>query len=306
MFELGELVGENKKIQIGYTKTCDCKTTKLNCMTAKNWIKAQLGVWEFNYEKRDIRDKELHPAVFPISLARKVIELFTHKGELVLDPFCGAGTSLLAAKDVERNAIGFDINKKYCELSMSRLTQTRLASETKQLAVCDDARNIPCYLEPETVRLIFTSPPYANLLNRARLNKSRKGAKRKNGQYLKVEQYSQDPNDLGTLSIEDYEIEVTRIYKGLYPLLKIGGHNVINVADMWWKENRPGAGRRVPIHINIYNALTNAGFELKNTIIWDRRNIVNAIGIFGYPSNYITMGTTFEYILDFWKPPTQN
>ena len=61
-------------------------------MTAKEWLKSQLGVWQFFYEKRDIRDKKIHPATFPISLAKKVIELFTHAGELVLDPFVGSGT----------------------------------------------------------------------------------------------------------------------------------------------------------------------------------------------------------------------
>ena len=48
------------KIPIGHTKTCSCKTNHLNCMTAKEWIKSQLGVWQFNYEGRDIRDKNLH------------------------------------------------------------------------------------------------------------------------------------------------------------------------------------------------------------------------------------------------------
>jgi hypothetical protein len=41
------------------------------------------------------------------------------------------------------------------------------------------------------------------------------------------------------------------------------------------------------------------GYELRNIIIWDRTNIVNCIGIFGWSSNYITMGVTFEYPLDF-------
>lgn len=294
-----------QKLAIDNQKTCNCTGNRLNCLTGKEWIKAQLGVWEFNYEKRDIRDKELHPAVFPISLARKIIELFTHKGELILDPFVGAGTTLIAAKDLERNAVGFDIQEKYCALSMSRLSQEVLSSKAKQIAICDDARNIPNYLENESIKLVFTSPPYANLLNRPRLNKSRRGNARKNDQYLKVEQYSQDCRDLGILDIDAYTKEMTSIYKGIYPLVKTGGHNVINVADMWWKEDRPGSGRRVPIHIFIYHALTDAGFELKNIIIWNRLNIVNGIGIFGYPSNYITMGTTFEYILDFWKPPKE-
>ena len=93
-----------KKLRINTSRTCDCKPTNINCMIAKEWMKSQIGVWQFNYEKRDIRDKTLHPATFPISLAKKIIELFTHQGELVLDPFVGSGTTLIAANDLIGNA----------------------------------------------------------------------------------------------------------------------------------------------------------------------------------------------------------
>ncbi|MGA2790858.1 MAG: DNA methyltransferase [Candidatus Bathyarchaeia archaeon] len=272
-------------------------------MSAKDWIKSQLGVWEVFYEKRDIRDKDVHPAVMPIALAKRAIELFTHRGELVLDPFNGIGTTLLAAKDLDRNAVGFDISEKFCETSEQRMVQSKLTGESSQLVVCDDARNIPSYLEEETVKLIFTSPPYANLLNRRRLNKSRRGDMRQNKQYLRVEQYSQDQRDLGTLQIEDYAAQLKTIYEELLPLLVPKGHSVINVPDMWWSDG--DGGKRIPIHIYAYHAMLEAGYELRNTIIWDRTNIVNQIGIFGWPSNYITMGTTFEYLLDFWRPPFQ-
>lgn len=135
-------------------------------MTAKEWLKSQIGVWQLFYEKRDIRDKDIHPATFRISLAKRVIELFTHEGELVLDPFVGSGTTLVAARDLNRIAIGFDLQKKYVQLSESRLLEQQLFNHSKQIAIHDDARNIPSYLEPETVSLIWTSPPYANLLNR--------------------------------------------------------------------------------------------------------------------------------------------
>ena len=46
-------------------KTCDCKPNHLNCMSAKDWLKSQIGVWQFNYEGRDIRDKTVHPVPFP-------------------------------------------------------------------------------------------------------------------------------------------------------------------------------------------------------------------------------------------------
>lgn len=285
------LIPARQDLTIGYTRVCDCKPNHLNCLTAKEWIKSQLGVWQFGYEKRDIRDKKVHPATFPIALARKVVELFTHQGELVLDPFAGSGTTLVAAQDANRNAVGFDLQERYVQLTQARLG---LPGETEQIAVSDDARCIPCYLQPGTVTLIFTSPPYANLLNRKRQNKSRRD--RDNGQLGEVEQYSQDPRDLGILPLGEYADAMAEIYAGLLPLLRPGGHCVINVPDMWWE------GERITIHLSLIEALRRVGYEFRNTIIWDRTNIVNGIGIFGWPSNYITMGTTFEYILDFRRP----
>ena len=282
-------------IPIGYQRICDCRKGHLNCMTAKEWIKRQLGVWEFFYEKRDIRDKNIHPATFPISLARAVIDLFTHKGELVLDPFVGSGTTLLAAQDADRNAVGFDLLEKYVRLCGERLSMSRLDMNSQTVAVQDDARNMPMYLDEETVTLIFTSPPYANLLNRARKNKSRRN--RKTEQLGKVEQYSQDPRDLGTLALDQYAKAMGDIFEGMLPLLKPRAHCVINVPDMWWENER------ITIHVALINELRTRGYELRNIIIWDRTNIVNKIGIFGWPSNYITMGVTYEYLLDFWKPP---
>jgi DNA modification methylase len=290
-----------KKVPISHTRTCDCKPTHINCMQPKDWLKSQLGVWQFNYEKRDIRDKNLHPATFPISLARKIIELFSHEGELVIDPFVGSGTTLIAAQDANRNALGFDLKREYVDLCVERLLSNRdLINGThgsSQIVIEDDARSIGEYVEPETVSLIWTSPPYANLLNRKRKNKSRRN--RKNEQLGKVEQYSQDPRDLGTMTLEEYTGAMGDIYEALLPLLKPKGHCVINVPDMWWEN------QRITIHVALIEELRKRGYEFRNTIIWDRTNIVNNIGIFGWPSNYITMGTTFEYLLDFWRPPDE-
>ncbi|MFZ5806657.1 MAG: DNA methyltransferase [Verrucomicrobiota bacterium] len=284
-----------KKLGIGHTKTCDCPPNHINCLTPKEWLKSQIGVWQFYYERRDIRDKNIHPATFPISLSKKIIDLFTHEGELVLDPFVGSGTTLIAASDSNRNAVGFDLQPKYVDVCKQRLSQASLFNSSKQIAVCDDARNIPHYIEPESVSLIWTSPPYANLLNRERKNKSRRN--RDNGQLGKVEQYSQDDRDLGTMEIASYTKTMGDIFEGLLPLLKPKAHCVINVPDMWWEN------QRITIHVSLIEELRSRGYELRNVIIWDRTNIVNAIGIFGWPSNYITMGVTFEYLLDFWKPP---
>ncbi len=295
--EVKSIPSPSQKLEIGTHRICECEPSHINCLNAKEWMKSQLGVWEFNYEKRDIRDKNKHPATYPISLARKCLELFSHKGELVVDPFMGSGTTLLAARDASRNAVGFDIHPDYVALTQERLAQNNLFGNTQQIPILDDARNIARYLDEESITCIVTSPPYANLLNRERHNKSMRGDLRKNDQYKKVEQYSQRAEDLGTLYLDEYATAIAGIFGGILPLMKKKGHVVINVPDMWWEN------KRITIHVAVIEALRSVGYELRNTIIWNRMNIVNNVGIFGWPNNYITMGTTFEYLLDFWRPP---
>ncbi len=285
-----------KMLEIGYERICDCPSTHINCLTAKEWLKNQLGVWQFNYEKRDIRDKATHPATYPISLAKRLIEQFSHQGELVLDPFVGSGTTLVAAQDCNRNAVGFDLSAQYIDLSRTRIAGNHnLLNSSQQVAIEEDACNISEYVPEESLSLLVTSPPYSNLLNRKRKNKSRRD--RNNKQLGKVEQYSQDPRDLGTMELDVYTKEMGDIFESLLPLMRDKAHCIINVPDMWWEN------QRITIHISLVEELRKRGYELRNTIIWDRTNIVNRVGIFGWPSNYITMGTTFEYLLDFWKPP---
>ena len=70
---------------------------------------------------------DVHPAVFPIELPSFVIRSYTLEGETVLDPFMGSGTTLRAAKDLGRRAIGIEIEEKYCEIAAKRLSQEVLS-----------------------------------------------------------------------------------------------------------------------------------------------------------------------------------
>jgi DNA modification methylase len=302
-----QTIDARKKLNIGFVKTCDCASNHISCITAKEWVKGQVAIKEFPitedeikefyYGCRDIRDKNVHPAVFPIALPAHFIKTLTHKGELVLDPFAGIGTTLIAAQDLGRNAVGFDLKEEYIETSRKRLAQKRIMDDgTKQIVILDDAHNIPEYLEENTVSLCITSPPYANMLAHKRLNKSMRGDLRKNSHYLKVQQYSNNPADLGTMSHEQYSKALEEVYSGILPLMKKRAHCIINVNDVW--ENN----KRIATHVYVLEALQKAGFEFRNTFIWDKRNLVNRVGIFGWPNNFISLGATMEFILDFWKP----
>jgi site-specific DNA-methyltransferase (adenine-specific) len=64
-----------------------------------------------------------HPAPFPLELPRRLIELYTFKEDVVLDPFAGSGTTCLAARDLGRRYIGYEINPEYHQLAIDRLAQ---------------------------------------------------------------------------------------------------------------------------------------------------------------------------------------
>ncbi len=76
------------------------------------------GLWTFNGESKK---KIGHPAPFPIELPRRCLKLFSYVDDVVLDPFCGSGTTVIAAVSSNRKGIGIDVDKKYCELARKRV-----------------------------------------------------------------------------------------------------------------------------------------------------------------------------------------
>ena len=88
-------------------------------LTREEFIDWSLGYWKFAPEKR--QKKFGHPAMFPEELPKRLIKMFSWKDALVVDLFNGAGTTCKVAKDLNRNYIGFDISKEYCDISNERL-----------------------------------------------------------------------------------------------------------------------------------------------------------------------------------------
>lgn len=69
--------------------------------------------WEINQVKNVSKKDNPHPCPIPYELARRIILLTTNPGDLIIDPFSGSGTVLLAAKELDRKYLGFEIDKKY-------------------------------------------------------------------------------------------------------------------------------------------------------------------------------------------------
>jgi site-specific DNA-methyltransferase (adenine-specific) len=62
-----------------------------------------------------------HPAPFPLELAYRLVRMFSFVGDTVLDPFCGTGTTMLAALKADRNSIGIELDPAYCSMAQRRL-----------------------------------------------------------------------------------------------------------------------------------------------------------------------------------------
>lgn len=84
----------------------------------KKWV---VGKWSIAPE-RNMKSYD-HPAVFPEELARRVIQLFSFKGDTVLDPFVGVGTTCVVAKKFGRGYVGIDNSEKYCETARARVQE---------------------------------------------------------------------------------------------------------------------------------------------------------------------------------------
>ena len=71
--------------------------------------------------------KRVHPTQKPLAVFRQIILWYSDEGCTVLDPFMGSGTTLRAAKDLGRKAIGIEIEERYCEIAAQRMSQSVLA-----------------------------------------------------------------------------------------------------------------------------------------------------------------------------------
>ncbi len=87
----------------------------------KRWV---VGKWSIAPERR--MKQFNHPAMFPESLARRVLKLFSFRGDFVVDPFNGAGTTTLAAGQSGRRFLGIDISEEYCQTAEDRLSQSEI------------------------------------------------------------------------------------------------------------------------------------------------------------------------------------
>jgi site-specific DNA-methyltransferase (adenine-specific) len=92
----------------GLTSKVSREIKEKSKLTKEEWNDYFSGHWNFGGERQD-----KHLAMFPEELPKRLIKMFTFVGDTVLDPFLGSGTTTLAAKNLERNSIGYEVNEEF-------------------------------------------------------------------------------------------------------------------------------------------------------------------------------------------------
>jgi DNA modification methylase len=269
---------------------------RLNDLDGSKWLLYSKSVW--NDIRSSPSEKTEHPAQFPSALVRRLLEIFTHENDLVLDPFLGSGTTLLACRALKRYGIGVELNPDYIELTKSRLAYQTLDITTDQKAICADSRHLSklpelrAFMEKNNkghIDFMVTSPPYWDVLHESH-KKTVLPREKHPLQYSELEQ------DLG--NIHDYQRfldSLKEVFNEVYVLLHPSKYCAIVTMDI-----RKGS-KVYPLHSDLIEVMTDIGFRYQDVIIWDRDREYNYLRPMGYPTTFI-VNRIHEYILIFRKP----
>ena len=101
-------------------------------LSTDEFMEATLDVWDMGPESAQ---RVRHPAPFPLELPRRLIDLYTYEDDLVLDPFMGSGTTLVASVLCGRRPVGYDLDPDYVELARGRVARTHGSWRQRQRPV---------------------------------------------------------------------------------------------------------------------------------------------------------------------------
>jgi DNA modification methylase len=263
-------------------------TKRANELDGKHWVKYSISVWSdirFSAEERALK----HPAMFPQMLAERLIQCFTSSlDKTVLDPFCGSGSTLLAASKLGKHGVGFEIYPKFIRLAKSRLKQCSSKGKNHFQIIKQDARTLSTALSENSIDFCVTSPPYWDILRQ-----------RRTADHKQRQTYGEKESDIGNISsYEQFLAALATVAGQIHRVLKDGKYLVMNVMDL-----RKGP-IFFPLHIHTVEAVERAGFFLDDIIIWDRRMDYNSLRALGYPAVF-RINKVHEFLLIFRKPRSE-
>lgn len=258
-----------------------------NGLSARQWASLSRNVIRGLSPPRDEFQRE-HGATFPVQLAERLVRLYSNEGDLVVDPFLGTGTTLLAARMWNRRGIGIELSDRFCKVAKRQLGQRTLFDDWgyPQSVINDDCRNLRKHVPEESTQLVLTSPPYANFIRRSVKDREliHKQSVLVELNSSLVKPYSDSELDFGNLEYDSFLRELKHMFADLYAVTKPGGYNVWIVKD--YRDTQAGRPY-VELHSDIAHLGVGAGFRYHDLIVWDQ-NEDRSLVVLGFPSVFYT------------------
>lgn len=276
-----KLITRSKGIAVSALK--DAK--KVRALHPKNFKEEQTTVWSFKQRGNWATHSGEYRGNWSPYIPRNVILKYSKPGELVLDYFCGAGTTAVECKLLGRKCIALDINDKAIELAKRnvnfkmdsaqvRFFDNRIHFETYEpRLLVGDARELP-FLDSDSVDLICAHPPYANIIH---YTASEKG-------------------DLSYFDLDGFLKEMSKVANESFRVLKPGRQCAILIGDMRRKRHV------VPLGFKLINVYLDAGFKLKELVIKRQHNCKTTGFWYANSLKYNFLLLAHEYLPIFEKP----
>ena len=278
--------------------------SRANDLDGRTWQRNSISLWS-DIRKTSEEVKLGHPALFPIELVVRLIQCFTTSDDkMVLDPFAGIGSTPIGAELMGKVGIGIELSTEYTNQALARLISLPVVSDDQGRPIgttlngitlpssagerrlyTGDARNLLSYVEPDSIDLVVTSPPYWDILLRKR-----------SADQKTVRNYGAASEDLGKISEYGSFLEALReVFGAVYRALKAGKYCIVVVMDLRKKD------RFFPLHADLAEMMQEVGFVYDDLIVWDRRHEYNNMRPLGYPYRF-RINKAHEFILIFQKP----
>lgn len=278
-----------------------------NGLCATEWAALSSSVWNDVSSTRAKKHLD-HGATYPEKLCDRLMQMYSDKGDTVLDPFLGTGTTAVAAIKSGRNCIGIELTDRFYSVAKASISEV---TDNPQLSLFDnencetplllkgDCCEILKEIEAEIVQLTITSPPYADLIHKVVEDRSlrHKSSKFVSENNATTNLYSDDTRDLGNMAMEQYLKKIEDLMQELFRVTKKGGYNAWVVKD--FRDTKNGIPY-VDLHSKIAVAAEKAGFLYHDLIIWDQ-NRHRKLVLLGYPSVFY-VNQNHSYIVITRKP----
>ncbi len=260
---------------------------KIRALYPKDFKEEQTTIWSFKQRGNWATHGGEYRGNWSPYIPRNVILKYSKPGELVLDYFCGGGTTAVECKLLGRKCIAFDINDKAIELAKKNLSfsmeppQLTLIDEKKHLNIYEpklsvsDARDLS-FLQDNSVDLICAHPPYANIIHYTDFKKG----------------------DLSFFDIDDFLKEMSKVARESFRVLKPGRQCAILIGDTRRKKHV------IPLGFKFINVYLDAGFKLRELVIKRQHNCKTTGFWYANSIKYNFLLLAHEYLPVFEKPKT--